>query len=153
MVGLDQISITAMFIVRPTIPGGLVTTPDGVADLVKRWAATEERNDAGLLEGLLADDFCGVGPAGFVLARDQWLTRFANGLVNRSFAVEQPQIRGYGSSAVVIGVLAQQTSWQGSDNSGRFRVTLVAARSGDRWLLANVHIGPLQAPAGAPASA
>jgi hypothetical protein len=31
-----------------------VTTPDGVADLVKRWAAAEERNDAGLLEGLLA---------------------------------------------------------------------------------------------------
>jgi hypothetical protein len=53
----------------------------------------------------------------------------------------------------VIGILAQQTSWQDRDNSGRFRVTLVAVLSGDRWLLANVHIGPLQAPAGAPASA
>ncbi|MDR0346305.1 MAG: nuclear transport factor 2 family protein [Nocardiopsaceae bacterium] len=130
-----------------------MTSSDGVADLVKSWAAAEERNDAGLVERLLADDFCGVGPAGFVLTRERWLTRFANGLVNRSFTVEEPQIRGYGSAAVVIGALAQQTSWQGGDNSGRFRVTLVAVRPGDRWLLANVHIGPLQAPAGAPASA
>jgi ketosteroid isomerase-like protein len=47
-------------------------------------------------------------------------------------------------------VLVQGTSWQGNDNSGRFRVTLVAVRVDDRWLLAHVHIGPLQAPPGRP---
>ena len=36
-------------------------------------------------------------------------------------------------------------------NSGRFRVTVVAVRPADRWLLANVHIGPLQ-PAGPPSA-
>jgi hypothetical protein len=34
----------------------------------------------------------------------------------------------------------------GNDNSGRFRVTLVAVRAGEGRLLARVHIGPLQAP-------
>jgi ketosteroid isomerase-like protein len=120
--------------------------------MVQRWATAEQQNDAGLLGGLLADDFAGVGPLGFVLTHEQWLARFANGLVNRSFGIEDPQVRSYGATAVVIGVLAQETSWQGGDNSGRFRVTLVAVRSGDRWVLANVHIGPLQIPPGPPSS-
>jgi ketosteroid isomerase-like protein len=123
-----------------------MTAQDGVPDLVRRWAAAEEQNDAGALDGLLAGEFAGVGPFGFILTRDQWLTRFTNGLVNRSFAIEDPQVRDFGDAAVATGVLAQQTSWQGNDNSGRFRITLVAVRMGERWLLAHAHIGPLQGP-------
>ena len=54
------------------------------------------------------------------------------------------QVRDYGTAAVGIGVLEQETSWQGNDNSGRFRVTLVAVQEGEGWRLAHVHIGPLQ---------
>jgi len=54
-----------------------MTTPDGVLDLVQRWAAAEEKNDAGTLDGLLDGEFAGVGPFGFILTRDQWLARFA----------------------------------------------------------------------------
>ena len=125
-----------------------MTAHDGVLDLVQRWAAAEQENDAGRLDGLLAGEFAGVGPFGFILTRDQWLARFTNGLVNRSFTVTDLQVRDYGSAAVAIGVLAQETSWQGNDNSGRFRVTLVAVRAGEGWLLAHVHIGPLQGPPG-----
>jgi ketosteroid isomerase-like protein len=124
-----------------------MTAPDGVSDLVRQWAAADQQNDAGRLASLLAGDFAGVGPLGFVLTREQWLARFGQGLVNRSFMIEDPQVRGYGAAAVVIGVLAQQASWQGGDNSGRFRVSLVAVLAGDDWLLASVHIGPLQQPA------
>ena len=127
-----------------------MTAQDGMLDLVRRWAAAEQQNDAGALDGLLAGEFAGVGPFGFVLTRDQWLARFADGLVNRSFAIEDPQVRDFGTAAVAIGVLAQETSWQGNDNSGRFRITLVAVRPADQWLLAHVHIGPLQAPPGGP---
>jgi len=127
-----------------------MTTPDGVLDLVQRWAAAEEKNDAGAVEELLDGEFAGVGPFGFILTRDQWLARFADGLVNRSFTVTDPQVRDYGTAAVGIGVLAQETSWQGTDNSGRFWVTLVAVRAGAGWRLAHAHIGPLQAPPGRP---
>jgi ketosteroid isomerase-like protein len=123
-----------------------------VQDLVRRWAAAEQHNDAGLLGGLLADDFVGVGPVGFVLTREQWLQRFDNGLVNRAFAVEDPQVRDYGTAAVVVGTLAQETSFSGNDNSGRFRITLVAAHDSDRWRLANVHIGPLRNPTPPPSA-
>ena len=127
-----------------------MTATDGVLDLVQRWAAAEQQNDAGRLDGLLAGEFAGVGPFGFILTRDQWLARFASGLVNRSFTVTDLQVRDFGTAAVGTGVLAQQTSWQGTDNSGRFRVTIVAVRAADRWRLAHVHIGPLQAPPGRP---
>jgi ketosteroid isomerase-like protein len=129
-----------------------MTASTDVLDLVEGWAAAEQGNDARRLDGLLADDFVGVGPLGFVLGRDQWLGRFDNGLENRAFAVEDAQMRDYGTAAVVVGVLAQETSFQGGDNSGRFRLTLVAVRPADRWLLANAHIGMLQQPAGPPPS-
>jgi ketosteroid isomerase-like protein len=127
-----------------------MTTTSEVLDLVTSWAKAEESNDAAALDRLLAGDFVGVGPLGFVLGRDQWLARFGNGLENRAFAVEDAQVRDYGAAAAVVGVLAQETSFRGGDNSGRFRLTLVAARPGDRWLLAGVHIGPLQQPPAGP---
>jgi hypothetical protein len=127
-----------------------MTASDGVLDLVQRWAAAEQENDAGRLDGLLAGEFAGVGPFGFILTRDQWLARFTNGLVNRSFTVTDLQVRDYGTAAAGIGMLAQETSWQGNDNSGRFRITLMAVRAGEGWRLAQVHIGPLQAPPGRP---
>jgi ketosteroid isomerase-like protein len=129
-----------------------MTATTDVLDLVRRWAEAEQDNDAQALDRLLADDFVGIGPLGFVLDRGQWLARFGNGLENRAFAVEDPQVRDYGDAAVVVGVLAQQTSFQGADNSGRFRITLVAARKADRWLLANAHIGMLQQPPARPSA-
>jgi ketosteroid isomerase-like protein len=127
-----------------------MTATTDVLDLVGRWTTAEQDNDAEALDKLLASDFVGVGLLGFVLDRDQWLARFGNGLENRAFAVEDAQVRDYGAAAVVVGVLAQQTSFQGRDNSGRFRLTLVAVRPADRWLLAGAHIGMLQQPAGPP---
>jgi hypothetical protein len=48
--------------------------------------------------------------------------------------------------AAVVGVDNLETSFRGGDNSGRFRLTLTAVRPADRWLVASVHIGPLQGP-------
>jgi ketosteroid isomerase-like protein len=127
---------------------GIMGTPDEVVDLVHRWADAEQHNDAEALEALLAVDFVGVGPLGFVLTRDQWLRRFGDGLKNQAFTVEQPQVHDHGGAAVVVGEQAQQTSWQGRDNSGRFRVTLAAIHLAEGWRLASVHIGPLSTPPG-----
>ena len=123
-----------------------MTATNDILALVDRWAAAEQGNDAGQLDGLLADDFVGVGPLGFVLTRQQWLERFGNGLENRTFKVEDPHVHDHGSAAVVVGVDNQETSFRGGDNSGRFRLTLTAVRPADSWRVASVHIGPLQGP-------
>src|SRR6266545_5917364 len=120
-----------------------MTARTDVLDLVGRWAAAEQANDAEALDSLLAGDFVGVGPLGFVLGREQWLARFGNGLENRAFAVEDAQVRDYGAAAVVVGVLAQETSFQGGDNSGRFRLTLLTVRPTPRWPLPGAHVGVL----------
>ena len=57
-----------------------------------------------------------------------------------------------GAAAMVVGVLAQETSFRGGDNSGRFRLTLVGARPDGRWQVAGIHIGPLQQPPAGPPS-
>lgn len=112
-----------------------------VLGLLDDWAAAEQENDADRLDGLLTDDFAGVGPLGFVLGRRQWLERYRKGLENRAFAVEQPEVRVYDGTAVVVGTLAQETSLKGEDKSDRFRVSLVTVRETDRWRLAHLHIG------------
>ncbi|NUO60164.1 MAG: nuclear transport factor 2 family protein [Hamadaea sp.] len=121
-----------------------------VLDLVQRWTAAEQGNDADALDQVLADEFVGVGPFGFVLNRSQWLARFGQGLENQAVAVEDAQVHGHGGAAVVIGVLDQHTTHQGKDSSGRYRVTIVAVGDGDDQRVAAVHIGPLHDPRSGP---
>jgi ketosteroid isomerase-like protein len=123
-------------------------TQQQVLDLVQRWAAAERAGDPAALDALLDADFVGIGPRGFVLTRDQWLDRYRSGaLRNQSFAVEEAQVRAYGDAAISVGVQVQQTTHQGRDVGGRFRLSLVAVRKGGRWLLAGLHLsGPLESP-------
>lgn len=100
------------------------TDAEAVLDLIDRWTRTEQSNDPEALNLLLAEGFVGVGPLGFVLSRDQWLHRFAGGLHNRDVAVIEPELHHHATMTVVVGVLAQEASYQGRDSSGRFRVSL-----------------------------
>ncbi|HEY2957114.1 MAG TPA: nuclear transport factor 2 family protein [Actinomycetota bacterium] len=119
-----------------------------VLELGRRWAEAERRGDADALDALLHEDFVGVGPLGFVLDKRQWLEPRRNGdLKNSTFEWQDPSVRVFGDAAVVIGTQVQESTYQGRDASGRFRVTQVAARSGDRWSLAGMHLSPIaQAP-------
>ena len=118
-----------------------------VLDLVREWAGAELHSDHQKLDTLLADDFVGVGPRGFVLTRDQWLARYRSGdLRNTGFELRDPQVRDYGAAAVVVGTQAQQTIHLGRDTSAELRATLVAVRPNDRWLLAGVHLSPIAGP-------
>lgn len=54
-------------------------TEQSVAQHVDTWATAELRGNTALLEQLLADDFVGVGPLGFLLTKQQWLARHQRG--------------------------------------------------------------------------
>lgn len=118
-----------------------------IDDLVTRWSEAERQGDAGALDSLLHEDFRGIGPAGFVLTKEQWLDRYRQGdLVNEAFSWEDTDARSYGDTTIVVGVQAQTTAYRGQDSSGRFRGSLVATRAGDQLSIVHVQLGMLAGP-------
>ncbi|SEL99166.1 nuclear transport factor 2 family protein [Streptacidiphilus jiangxiensis] len=116
------------------------------------WAAAERSGDAAALDGLLHQEFRGVGPFGFVLDREQWLRRFADGLHYSEFAFTSDfDIREVTGTAVVIGTQVQSGSYQGRPTDGSFRVTLILT-GGPQWRLLGAHLS-LRTPPAAPAAA
>jgi ketosteroid isomerase-like protein len=120
-------------------------THEQILALGRRWADAERQGDIVALDALLADDFVAVGPRGFVLNRQQWLDRYRSGnLKNEVFSWQDIAVRDYGEVAIAVGVQAQQASFQGHDASGRFRLTQIAVRQAQRWLIAGLHLsGPI----------
>lgn len=119
-------------------------TVEQIRELGRRWLEAEERNDADALERLLASDFKAVGPFGYVLDKQQWLDRYRSGAyVTKSLTFEDVDVRVHGDTAVAIGRETQQATYQGQPSNGRFRVTQIAIREGDRWVFAGMHLSPL----------
>jgi hypothetical protein len=123
--------------------GGL----DTFDDVLSAWVDAEARGDAAMLDVLLADDFRGDGPRGFVLTKQQWLERYrAGALANDAFAWEDTRVRVHDDAAVAMGIQTQTASYNGEDCSGRFLGTLVAIRRDGRWSIVNVQLSPATDP-------
>ncbi|MFI6522553.1 nuclear transport factor 2 family protein [Spirillospora sp. NPDC050679] len=117
-----------------------------VLEATMRWARAERAMDAEALAEVLDEDFAGVGPLGFVLARRQWLERYEGGLSVGSFDWRDTRVRMFGDTAVVIGTQVQEATYRGQPSDGRFRGTHVLVRRGDRWRVASIHLSPQQQP-------
>lgn len=119
--------------------------------LAARWMRAEADHDSASLDDLLADDFQGVGPFGFVLDRAQWLRRFDDGLRYQRLDLSDVGVREHDRTAVAIGIADQVAEYRGQPNPGRFRVGLVMIRGADEtgWVLMGVQFsGPMPAQAG-----
>jgi ketosteroid isomerase-like protein len=117
---------------------------DHLAELGQEWAAAELGGDAPTLDTMLADDFVGVGPRGFMLTKEQWLARYRSGdLRQDSLIWDEVRVRVYGDAAVATGRQTQQGAFQGHDIAGQFRVTQVFVQRGGRWLLVTMHLSPI----------
>lgn len=116
-----------------------------VKALGQRFAQAQTQGDTDALDQLLANDFKLVGPLGFVLDKDAWLSQFRSGaLVVKSVSWEEVQVRDYGAVAIAIGRQTQQTEYQGRPAPvSELRVTQVLLRDRDRWVLAGLHFSPI----------
>jgi ketosteroid isomerase-like protein len=119
-----------------------------VMTLGEDWAAAELRGDTSFLGETLADDFVGVGPRGFMLTKDQWLSRHeAGSLRYEAFGLDEVQVRLFGDAAITV--CRQSARGVYEDENGRFelddqfRATLVFVKQEGRWELANLQLSPI----------
>jgi ketosteroid isomerase-like protein len=122
-------------------------TLETLDDLERRWAKAETGGDTSALDAIASDDFILVGPAGFVLNKQQWLERYRQGdLVTRSLSFEDTKTRVYGNAAVTIGRHVQEAEYRGRPANGEFRATHIAVHDGSRWRLVGVHLSAIGGP-------
>lgn len=119
-----------------------------VITLGENWAAAELRGDTTSLGEILAEDFVGVGPRGFMLTREQWLSRHdAGSLRYEAFGLDEVQARLYRDAAITV--CRQSARGVYEDENGRFdlddqfRATLVFVKQGEGWRLAGLQLSPI----------
>jgi len=73
-----------------------------IESLLSRWRAAESGSDRAGLDALLVDDFVGIGPVGFMLAKDAWVERLGPDLRYDRLALDEITTRSYGDATVVV---------------------------------------------------
>jgi ketosteroid isomerase-like protein len=126
-------------------------TTSEIHDLLEGWAAAETAGDTAAMASLITDDFSAVGPLGFTLDRDAWLTRFDHGLAYTSVTFEdEPQVRVEGDTAIVTVRENTVGTYRGNPVPEALRTTAVLSRGGGRWQLVRVHMSFVAGTRGAP---
>jgi ketosteroid isomerase-like protein len=112
-----------------------------VARLADAWATAELQGDTASLERLLADDFIGVGPLGFLLTKQEWLARHKEGdLKYTAHTLDEAKVRVYNDAAIVICRLVQEAAYRGNPIMAQLRTTLVFVQHQGQWQLAGLHV-------------
>jgi ketosteroid isomerase-like protein len=112
-----------------------------VAQLADTWATAELQGDTAFLKQLLADDFVGVGPLGFLLTKQEWLARHQAGDMKYTVhTLDEVRVRAYNETAIVIGRLTQEATYRGNPINAQMRTTLVFIQHQEQWHLAGLHL-------------
>jgi ketosteroid isomerase-like protein len=120
-------------------------------ELLDSWLAAERLCDADTTEGLLTDDFIGIGPVGFQLPKSAWLQRLTSGdLRYDRLELSELTTRTYASCAVTTARCDASGTAQGHPLPEATRVTLVAIQNDGGWRLANVQHSFIAGTPGAP---
>ncbi len=108
-------------------------TEQEVRQLADTWATAELQGDTASLEPLLADDFVGVGPLGFLLTKPEWLTRHQSGEMKyTAHTLDEVRVRAYNE-------VAQEATYRGDPMNVQMRTTLVFVHQHGHWQLAGLH--------------
>jgi ketosteroid isomerase-like protein len=120
--------------------------------VLERWTDAERRGDGSSLDRLLAEDFVGVGPVGFVLDRSTWLGRFGMGLTYDDLRLDDIAVHDHDHTAIAVAHqhAAGHIGETSTPPDTRVSFTIVADADGTPRIAAMQYsfIGP---PLGAPA--
>ncbi|MDL9938626.1 nuclear transport factor 2 family protein [Gordonia sp. ABSL1-1] len=112
--------------------------------LGQRWADAEVDGDREELDRLGANGFHLIGPAGFVLDRDQWLARFAPGALDmEELTWSDVTVTTFTDAASLIGIVTQKATFAGHRSDGRFRVVHSIITEDGELRFATIQYSPL----------
>jgi hypothetical protein len=77
-------------------------TATDIQDVLSRWTDAERNGDRDRLDGLLTEDFVGIGPVGFMLPKPAWLDRLGPDLRYDRLELDEITSRNYGETSVVV---------------------------------------------------
>ena len=128
-----------------------ITVSDQTQDVMtlgEDWAAAELRGDTAFLAEVLADDFVGVGPRGFMLTKEQWLSRHDTGSLRyEAFGLDEVEVRLFGDAAITVCRQGARGAYEGENGrfelDDRFRATLVFVKQDGRCRLASLQLSPI----------
>jgi ketosteroid isomerase-like protein len=129
----------------------MTSDKDPIGRFLAEWTAAEQSGDAAALDGYLSDDFVGVGPLGFTLSKQDWLTRHRTGdLTYETFQLAEVQVRAYGDAAVVTARQTGKGAYRGQPVPSDLRATVVLVQRSGGWRIASIHMSFIAGTPGAP---
>ena len=129
----------------------MTTRNDAITTFLSAWSDAELKGDMTWLGSALTDDFVGIGPLGFMLAKQAWVGRHATGdLTYTAFGLEEVQTRVHGDAALVTAHQVADTTYQGNPVPGHMRATLALVNQSGDWKLAGIHMSFIAGTPGAP---
>ena len=133
----------------PNGPSWIEARSGTEADVLERaeeWRKAELQGDVAVLDRLLAADFIGIGPRGFVLNKEAWLGRHSSGdFKYLSMEQRDPVLRKYTDSAILLVTEESKSTYKGQPVSvGALRATYTFVRIRGSWRLAGAQYSPIQ---------
>jgi ketosteroid isomerase-like protein len=124
-----------------------MNTQQNIRKQLDQWSKAEQAADTAKLHELLADEFLGVGPKGFVLNKQQWAGRFQGGFSYESIELEETQMKLYEKAVVVVAKQSQKASFNGQRSDGIFRMsqTWIQNEGSSQWQLALLQLSIIDA--------
>ena len=122
-----------------------------IDELLDQWADCERTGDAQRLDTLLADDFVGIGPVGFVLDKVAWLGRLGPDLRYEQLALDEVSTHEHGETTIVVGHQHAIGTAMGNPTPIDTRVSFTVVPDADRELrIAGMQYSFIAPPLGAP---
>lgn len=97
-----------------------------ILGLVERWRRAELHGDSDEVAAVLASDFIGIGPMGWVRTKAQWVEKYRSGTVsNDTFDLDDLTVIPLGGDSAVVVTHQTQVGRNGTvPTTGQFRFSL-----------------------------
>ena len=115
-----------------------------ILEIARAWDEAMVRNDADAIGAFMADDWLIIGPDGSVGDRSRFLQLVASGdLTHDVMTTEDPIVRVYGETAVVVAQGTSGGAYKGARFHMRERATSVFVKTRGRWQCVLTHLSTL----------